>query len=313
MKRKVMLTCAVTGNAPFNPRHPDFPVTPKQIAAAVAEAAKAGASCAHIHVRHPETGAGSRDPMLFKEVVDRIRDAGTEIVINLTCGLGAMLFPDPEDERRALPESDVIGVAERVRHLEQCLPEIASLDITTGNQVEGPVEFVYLNTTRTLRGMARRFQQIGVKPELECFEAGDVWFGKQLIEEGVIDAPPFFQFVLGVKWGSPSDPESMMYLRNQLPPGAHWTGMGIAQQEFPMAALAVLLGGHVRVGLEDNLYLDRGVFATNGQLVERARRIIEDLGAEVATPSQMRQTLRLKNFGARNARATEGSPRSGTA
>jgi uncharacterized protein (DUF849 family) len=263
--------------------------------AAAVEAAKAGASCVHVHVRDPQTSAGSRDPALFKETVDRIRDSGIDIVINLTCGLGSFLLPDPEDESRALPESDVIGPAERVAHLEQCLPEIASLDITTGNQVEGPLEFVYLNTTRTLRALARRFQELRIKPELECFEAGDVWFGKQLIEEGRIGAPPMFQFVLGVKWGSPADPESMMYLRNMLPSGAVWTGMGIAKQEFPMAALSVLLGGHVRVGLEDNLYLDRGVFATNGQLVERARHIVEDLGEAVATPAEMRQMLELKN------------------
>ena len=155
MSRKVILTCAVTGNAPFNPKHPAMPVTPQQIAEACLEAAGAGASIVHIHVRNPETGGGSRDPNLFKEVVDRVRSSGVNIVLNLTCGLGAFLLPDPEDERRALPQSDVLSAAERVKHLEMCLPEIASLDITTGNQVEGALEFVYLNTTRTLRQMAQ--------------------------------------------------------------------------------------------------------------------------------------------------------------
>lgn len=295
MPRKVILTCAVSGNAPVNPKHPSFPVTPQQICAAVVEAAQAGASVAHIHVRNPRTGEGSRDPALFREVVDRIRQTGTDIVINLTAGMGALFLPDPDDESRALPESDVISVEERVRHLEECLPEMASLDITTGNQVEGPVEFVYLNTTRTLRGMAKRFQQLGVKPELEVFSAGDLLFGKRLIEEGLIDDPPLFQFVLGVLWGAPADPETILYMRNLLPPGAQWCALGIGRQEMPVVAQAVLAGGNVRVGLEDNLYLKRGVFATNGQLVERARAIIEYLGEEVATPAEARQMLRLED------------------
>lgn len=296
-KRKVILTCAVTGNAPINPKYTyEYPVTPRQICDAVIEAASAGASVAHIHVRDPETGNGSRDPSLFREVVDRIRDKGVDIVINLTAGLGAFFLPDPEDESRALPESDVVSVEERIAHLKDCLPEIASLDVTTGNQVEGPVEFVYLNTTRTLRGMAKRFQELAVKPELEAFQAGDVLFANQLVQEGLVDDPPLYQFVLGVLWASPSNPETMMYLRNLLPDNAVWVSFGIARQEMPMVAQAVLLGGNVRVGLEDNLYLERGVFATNGQLVERARRIIEDLGEAVATPAETRDMLKLKNY-----------------
>lgn len=295
MVRKVILTCAVTGNAPLNPKHPDFPVTPQQICATVVEAAQAGASVAHIHVRNPTTGEGSRDPALFREVVDRIRQTGTDIVLNLTAGMGALFLPDPDDESRGLPESDVVSVDERTRHLVECLPEMASLDITTGNQVEGSLEFVYLNTTRTLRGMAKRFQDLGVKPELEVFSAGDVLFGRRLVEEGLIDAPPLFQFVLGVLWGAPSDPETILYMRNLLPPGAVWGALGIGRQEMPVAAQCVLAGGNVRVGLEDNLYLKRGVFATNGQLVERARHIIEYLGEEVATPAEARRMLQLKD------------------
>jgi uncharacterized protein (DUF849 family) len=296
MKRKVILTCAVTGNAPFNPKHPAFPVTPKEIAAAVAEAADAGASVAHIHVRNPETAEGSRDPVLFREVVDRVRQQGTNIVINLTAGMGAMFHPDPEDEGRALPESDLVGVDERVQHLKDCLPEMASLDITTGNQVEGPVEFVYLNTTRTLRGMAKKFQEFGVKPGLECFQAGDIEFGKQLIAEGLVDDPPLFQIVLGVKWCAPADPETLLYHSRLIPEGAHWAALGLARDEMRVVAQSVLLGGHVRVGLEDNTYLERGVFATNGQLVKRARTIIECLGDEVATPDETREMLKLKNY-----------------
>ncbi len=293
MKRKVIITCAVTGNAPFNPKHPAFPVTPAQICDAVVEAAAAGAAVAHIHVRDPETGEGSRDPALFKEVVDRVRQTGTDVVINLTAGLGAFFLPDPEDEGKALPESDVASVDDRVRHLEECLPEMASLDVTTGNQVEGPMEFVYLNTTRTLRAMAKRFQSLGVKPELEVFQAGDILFGNQLIEEGLIDGTPLFQLVLGVLWGAPAEPETMLYMRNLLPDDASWAALGVGRREFPVVAQSVLLGGHVRVGLEDNLYLDRGVFATNGQLVERAGTIIECLGESVATPADAREMLGL--------------------
>jgi uncharacterized protein (DUF849 family) len=294
MSRKVILTCAVTGNAPFNPKHPAMPITPAQIADACVEAAKAGASVAHIHVRDPETGGGSREPKLFKEVVDRVRQSGTDIILNLTCGLGAFFLPDPEDEARALPESDVIPVAERVRHLEECLPEIASLDITTGNQVEGALEFVYLNTTRTLRAMAKRFQELGVKPELEVFSAGDILFGKSLISDGLIDGVPLFQMVLGVLWGAPATTETMIYQRNLIPENAQWAAFGIARDEMPMVAQSALLGGNVRVGLEDNLYLSRGVFATNGQLVERASTILNHLGMSVATPAEAREIMQLK-------------------
>src|SRR6185437_15740273 len=291
--RKVVLTCAVCGNAPFNPKHPAFPVTPVQIAAECVEAARAGAAVVHIHVRDPKSSQGSRDPNLFKETVDRVRDSGVDVVINLTAGLGAFFLPDPSDESRGLPESDVIGVEERVRHLELCRPDIASLDITTGNQVEGPLEFVYLNTTRTLRGMAKRFQELKIKPELEVFSAGDIEFGKALVREGLISGRPIFQFVLGVQWGAPADARTIMYMKDLLPPDALWAALGIGRLEMPVMAQAALLGGNVRVGLEDNLYLRRGVFATNGQLVERARMILDGLGYELATPNEARAILGL--------------------
>ena len=291
--RKVIITCAVTGNAPFNRRHPAFPVTPVEIAAACLEAARAGAAIVHVHVRDPATGGGSRDPKLFKEVVDRVRDGNSDLILNLTGGLGGFLLPDPLDERRALPESDVISVDERMAHLELCRPDIASLDITTGNQVEGAVEFVYLNTTRTLREMARRFRDLKIKPELEVFGAGDVLFGKSLIDDGLVTGLPLFQFVLGVKWGSPADSRTLLYLRDLLPPQAAWAALAPGRLQMPVVAQTTLLGGNVRVGLEDNLYLTRGVFATNGQLVERARVIVESIGYEVASVSDVRQTLGL--------------------
>jgi uncharacterized protein (DUF849 family) len=293
-KRKVILTCAVTGNAPLNPKYPhDYPVTPTQIAATVAEAAAAGATVAHIHVRDLVTGDGCRDPLLFRETVDRIRQAGTDIVINLTAGMGALFLPDPADEARGLPESDMLSAIDRMAHIRDCLPEIASLDVTTGNQAEGSFDYVYLNTPRTLRQMAAIFDELGVKPELEVFQAGDILFANQMYAEGLIKAPPLYQFVLGVKWASPAETETMIYLKSLLPTDAIWAGFGIAHRQMPMVAQAVLLGGNVRVGLEDNLYLDRGVFATNGQLVERARRIIEDLGEAVAAPAEARAMIGL--------------------
>jgi uncharacterized protein (DUF849 family) len=289
--RKVVITCAVTGNAPFNPRHPAFPITPKDIAAACVEAARAGAAVVHVHVRDPDTSAGSRNPDLFKETVDRLRDSGVDVILNLTAGLGGFLLPDPNDERRALPESDVISAEERMLHLELCRPDIASLDITTGNQVEGPVEFVYLNTTRTLRAMAKRFQELNIKPELETFSAGDIEFGKALIAEGLISGLPLFQFVLGVKWGAPADSRTLLYMRDLLPLPAAWAALGPGRLQMPVVAQCTLLGGNVRVGLEDNLYLSRGLFATNGQLVERAKLIIESLGYEVASVNEARTLL----------------------
>jgi len=293
--RKVIVTCAVTGNAPFNPKHPSFPVSPAEIAAAVEEAARAGAAIAHVHVRDPNTRLGSRDPKLFKETVDRVRDLKADIVLNLTCGHAAFLYPDPEDESRALPISDVAGVEERIAHLVECQPEIASIDVATGNQVEGDAEFVYLNTTRTLRAMASCFRELGIKPEIEIFEVGDLLFGNQLITEGLVEDPPFIQMVLGVKWASPADTRTVEYLKAYLPEGAIWTAMGIAREQMPMAVQSVLLGGHVRVGLEDNLYLSQGRFATNGELVQRAVEIIERLGCSPATADEARDMLGIRS------------------
>jgi len=290
---KTIITCAVTGNAPFNRRHPSFPVTPEQIAAACVEAARAGAAIVHIHVRNLKTGEGSRDPRLFKEVVDRLRDSGTDVVVNLTGGLGGFFLPDPADESRALPDSDVASVDERMEHLELCRPELASLDITTGNQVEGSLEFVYLNSTRTLRAMAARYRELNIKPELEVFSAGDVEFGKALIQEGLVPGTPLFQFVLGLKWGAPADSKTILYMRELLPADAMWAALGTGRLQMPVLAQTALLGGNVRVGLEDNLYLRRGVFATNGQLVERAKSILEALGYETASPADARKLLGL--------------------
>ena len=297
MKRskKVIITCAVTGGAEFNRKHPAFPVTPAQIADAAIEACKAGAAVAHIHVRNPKTGVASRDPALYREVVDRIRQSGSPVIINLTGGMGAHFMPDPDYEGRALPESDIASVEERITHMRDCLPDMASLDLTTSNQSEGGVDSVYLNTTRTLRAMATQMQQLGIKPELEVFAAGDILFGQQLIKEGLIGGPPLFQFVLGVLWGAPADTNTVQYMKSLLPPDAEWGALGIGSLEMPVVAQVAILGGHVRVGLEDNLYLKRGVFATNGQLVERAGEIVTHLGYEMATIDEARRILALRS------------------
>lgn len=294
MEDKVVLTCAVTGGARPHPKHPNFPITPAQIADECLAAAHEGASVVHIHVRDPETGFSSDDPELFNEVVDRVREDGVDIVLNLTCGQGAMFYPDPEDEARSLPQSKMYPVPKRMRHVERNLPELASFDITAGNRQFGPNELVYMNTPRAMREMAKKFIELGVKPELEVFDSGDIVFGNQLRDEGLIEGIPFYQFALGVKWGAPSGIHTLLYMRGLLPKDAHWGAFGISREEFPMLAHTALLGGHVRVGLEDNVYLSRGVFANNGQLVERAQTVLSALGKTVATPAETRDILGLR-------------------
>jgi uncharacterized protein (DUF849 family) len=294
MNRKVVLTCAVTGDAEFNRAHPDFPITPSQIADAALEAEEAGASAVHLHVRDPESGMGSRDPDLFLDMITKVRDNRVSAVLNITCGIGAIFCPDPEDESRAGAHTDVIPAEERVRHIELCMPEVASLDVCTQNQQDGELDYVYLNTPYTLRKMATAFQRLGVKPEIEVFAPGDILLANKLLEEGLFDRPPLYQIVMGTRWGLPATPETMIYMRSLLPADANWAAFGIGRQQMPMVAQATLLGGNARVGLEDNNYLSRGVFATNGQLVSKARGIIEALGYEVATPAEARAILGLK-------------------
>lgn len=293
-KRKVILTCAVTGENDFNRSHPAFPITPNQIADAALEAERAGATAVHLHVRNPETGAGSRDPALFEEMVKQVRARGVRAILNVTCGGGAVFIPDREDESKAAPGTDMAGWRERVRHIELTRPEICSLDVTTQSQTDGALgDLVYLNTPYTLRHMAQRFRELAVKPEIEVFAPGDVMLARQMIEEGLFAAPPMVQFVLGTRWGMPATPETLLYMRSLLPAGCIWAAFGIGRMQMPMAAQSVLAGGNVRVGLEDNLYLDRGKFATNGQLVERAVQLIRSLGEEVATPDEGRALLAL--------------------
>lgn len=292
MNYEVILTCAVTGAGDTVGRHPDIPITPEQIATAAIDAAKAGATVAHCHVRDPQTGKGARDPKLFAEVVDRVRGADTDVVINLTAGMGGDYVATEDDPAVAAPGTDLVNAYERLAHVEQLLPEICSLDCGTMNF--GNANEVFMSTPDVLRKMAGRIQALGVKPELEVFDCGHVRFAKQMIKEGLVDEPPLFQICLGIPWGAAADTQSMKLMADMLPANAMWAGFGISRMEMPMVAQAVLLGGHARVGLEDNLYLERGVFASNAQLVERAVEIIERLGARVLTPEEGRAALGLR-------------------
>jgi uncharacterized protein (DUF849 family) len=301
MKRKVVLTCAVTGDGPIHPKYPDYPVTPQQIARNCIDAAAVGASVVHIHGRNPETGEGDRSPAVFREIVERIRAENTDVLINLTTGMGATFVPDPQDEGRAHPSTDVASAAERVRHVQDMRPEICTLDTTTMNLeggIAGAPDCIFMNTPGTLARMADLIRAAGTKPEIEAFNPGDILLARNLMEKGHIDVPALFQICLGVKWSAPADAQTLLYMKSLLPEGAVWSAFGISRHQMPMVALSTILGGHCRVGLEDNIYLERGVFATNVQLVERASRIIRDLGCEVATPDEARDILGLKGAGA---------------
>jgi uncharacterized protein (DUF849 family) len=293
MSDKIILTCAVTGGSPFNKRHPKFPVTPEQIADAALEAEAAGASAVHLHVRDPQTGEGTRSPALFRELVRLTKARGLRAILNLTCGGGANYIPDPENDGIASSLSDVGTAENRTAHIRENRPEVCSLDVTTQNQVDGDVELVYLHSQGTLRRMAKIMRTHGVKPELEVFAPGDVLFANQMIAEGLLQPPYVFQFVLGTRWGLPCDVETLLYMRRLLPANSVWGAFGIGKMQLPMVAQVALLGGNVRVGLEDNLYLSRGVFATNGELVARAKTIVESIGCEVASPDEAREILGL--------------------
>ncbi len=292
MNFEVVLTCAVTGAGDTTGISQHVPVTPEDIAREAIEAAKAGASCAHLHVRDPETGQGSRDPALFREVVGRVRDSGTDVVINLTSGMGGDWAPSPDDWSMPGPGTDMIGPDERLAHVADCLPEICSLDCGTMNFGDG--DAIYVSSPPILRKMAALVREWGVKPELEVFELGHIRFARKMVDEGLVAEPPMFQICLGIPWGADQTVETMAAMKAQLPAGALWAGFGIGRMQLPMVAAAVALGGNVRVGLEDNLYLSRGVLATNAQLVERARTVIEAMGARVLAPQETRNALRLR-------------------
>ncbi len=293
MNREVFITCAVTGSGDTVSKSSHVPITPKQIAEAAVEAAKAGAAVIHCHVRDPETGAPSRRLDLYREVTDRIRSADIDIVLNLTAGMGGDLVfgnvekPLPVNEKF----TDMAGATERVAHVAECLPEICTLDCGTMNFSLG--DYVMTNTPSMLREMARQMTALGVRPEIEAFDTGHLWFAKQLDEEGLIEDPVLIQLCMGIPWGAPDDLNTFMAMVNNVP--ANWTfsAFSIGRNALAYPAAAILAGGNVRVGLEDNLYIGKGELATNGRLVEKAVGVIESMGAKIIGPDEVRKKLKL--------------------
>jgi uncharacterized protein (DUF849 family) len=297
MAREVFVTCAVTGAGDTVGRSDKVPVTPEQIADAAIEAAKAGAAIAHIHVRDPKTGKGARDPKLYREVVERIRSSGTDVIINLTAGMGGDLTlgsveaPLPP----AQAGTDMAGATERLAHVAELLPEICTLDCGTMNFGEG--DYVMTNTPAMLKAMAAGIKALGVRPEIEVFDTGHLVLAKWLVEKGLIEDPVLIQLCMGIPWGAPDDIATLTALVGNLPEGWIFSAFSIGRNQLPYAALAVLAGGNIRVGLEDNLWLGKGQLATNGALVERAVTIASTMGARVLSPDEVRTKLKLVKRG----------------
>ncbi len=287
---KTFITCAITGNLTRPEQSPHLPITPQQIADSALEAAEAGAAIAHIHVRDPATGRPSMAIELYREVMDRIRARSRDLIINLTTGPGGRFVPSDEDPKVAGPGTTLIAPEKRVEHVEILRPDICTLDLNTMNSGGE----VVINTPRNVRRMAERIRAAGVLPEIELFDSGDCHLARDMFADGSLQGPGLFSLVLGVKYGFSATPETMFYGRSLLPPGAIWSGFGIGRAEFPMVAQAYLLGGHVRVGMEDNLFMSKGVLAkTNAELVAHAAGILKSLGASIATPREARAMLRL--------------------
>ena len=293
MNKEVFITCAVTGSGGTQDRSPHVPRSPEQIARSAIDAAKAGAAVVHCHVRDPETGAPARDPALYREVTERIRDAEVDVVLNLTAGMGGdIVFGSTEAPFpvKAIG-TDMVGASERMAHVAQCLPEICTLDCGTMNFAEA--DYVMTNTPGMLRAMGGMMTALGVKPEIEAFDTGHLWFAKQLVAEGVLTSPALVQLCMGVPWGAPNDLNTFMAMVNAVPEEWTWSAFSLGRDQMPFVAASVLAGGNVRVGLEDNLWLGKGQLATNAQLVERAASIIENMGARVVGPEEVRARLGL--------------------
>ena len=291
MNRDVFITCAVTGSGGTQDKSPHVPRSPEQIASSAIDAAKAGAAVVHCHVRDPETGVPSRKLELYREVTDRIRDADVDVVLNLTAGMGGDMVFGPTDSPLPLKVAgtDMVGAAERVAHVAECLPEICTLDCGTMNFAEA--DYVMTNTPGMLRAMGKMMTDLGVKPEIEAFDTGHLWFAKELVKEGVLEENALVQLCMGVPWGAPNDLNTFMAMVNNVPDTWNWSAFSLGRDQMAYVAASVLAGGNVRVGLEDNLMLERGVLATNAQLVEKSVTIIENLGAKVVGPEQVRERL----------------------
>lgn len=295
MSRPVILTCALTGAGDTTGKSEHVPVTPEQIAADAIAAARAGASVVHIHVRDVETGQGSRDNALYREVVRLVGESDVDPVINLTAGMGGDLFVDPSNPTTHLPGTDLVNGLERLSHVEELRPEMCTIDCGSLNFGEGSQ--LYVSTPDMLREGAARIRELGVKPEMEIFDTGQLWFANVMVEEGLLAPPPLYQLCMGIPYGAPADTGLLHAMVNLLPEGAEFTSFALGRNQMKWVAQSVLLGGHVRVGLEDNLYLSKGVKATNAQLVERAAGIIGDLGETVATPDEARDILQIERNG----------------
>ena len=293
MNRDVFITCAVTGAGDTAGRSAHVPITPQQIADSAIDAAKAGAAVVHCHVREPETGAASRRLELYREVTDRIRSAEVDVVLNLTADMGGDLVfggveaPFPLNAQA----TDMAGATERVAHVAQCLPEICTLDCGTMNFNLG--DYVMTNTPSMLREMARQMTALGVRPEIEAFDTGHLWFAKQLAEEGLIEDPVLIQLCMGIPWGAPDDLNTYLAMVNNVPAGWTFSAFSIGRNAMAYPAAAVLAGGNVRVGLEDNLYVGKGQLATNAQLVEKAANVVTNMGARIIGPAEVRAKLKL--------------------
>ena len=291
MNRDVFITCAVTGSGGTQDRSPKVPRSPEQIADSAIAAAKAGAAVVHCHVRDPESGAPSRKLSYYREVTDRIRAADVDVVLNLTAGMGGdMVFGGSENPLPLADGTDMVGAAERVAHIAECLPEICTLDCGTMNFAEA--DYVMTNTPGMLQAMGRMMTELGVKPEIEAFDTGHLWYAKQLVADGVLESPALVQLCMGVPWGAP-DLNTLMAMVNNIPSDWNFSAFALGRNQMAYVAAAVLAGGNVRVGLEDNLWLDKGVLAENWQLVERAKGIIEGMGALVIGPDEVRKKLGL--------------------
>jgi uncharacterized protein (DUF849 family) len=292
---EAFVTCAITGAGDTTGKSDRIPVTPAQIADSALEAARAGAAIVHIHVRDPQTGKAGRDLALYREVVERIRASGVDVVLNLTAGMGGDLVLGGAESPLPLDEAgtDLAGARERLAHVAELRPEICTLDCGTMNFAAGG-DYVMVYTPAVLRAMAAHVQELGVRPELEVFDTGHLVFVKELMRDGLIDDPALIQLCMGIPYGAPDDPSTLLALVHQLPPGAVFSAFSIGRMELPYVGMAVLAGGNVRVGLEDNVYLSRGVLATNGQLVERAVAILEAMNVRVLGPADVRERLRLR-------------------
>ena len=296
MNTEAFITCAVTGAGDTTARSDNVPVTPEEVAASALEAARAGAAVVHIHVRDPATGQGSRDVELYRRAVEIIRAADVDAVINLTAGMGGDLVLGGPETPLPLDDAgtDMAGAAERLAHVEALLPEICTLDCGTMNFAAGG-DYVMANTPQMLQAMARRIQSLGVRPELEVFDTGQLVMVKDLIDEGLIDDPVLIQLCMGIRYGAPDDPGTLLTLVNSLPAGSVFSAFSIGRMQLPYVAMAVLAGGNVRVGLEDNLYLGPGRRATNGDLVERATTILNAMNVRVLGPEEVRERLALRS------------------